>query len=235
MNAAIATRTMLMATTLVVGGCYRGGPQPAGDDVEPSRPDRVPGEDDDDGDGGSSSDDGANSGEPGHHGEGEVEEAAGRRMRRMSAAQFHRSLVTVTRQPWPLFEEYAGAMGQADFAEITDEGRELSVTFDKFVHDAALHSCSAAISADLAGGDAGTIMRWVDVSERDLVKIRRNLDYLMLRFLGQEMKAEDARVEPWMELLVAEPDEGELDDALMRERWTAVCMGLVTHPDFVTY
>ena len=30
-----ATRTMLMATTLVMGGCYRGGPQPAGDDVEP--------------------------------------------------------------------------------------------------------------------------------------------------------------------------------------------------------
>jgi hypothetical protein len=159
-------------------------------------------------------------------------------MRRMTAEQFHRSLVTVTGQEWPLFEKYAEAMGRADFAEITDEGRELSVTFDKFVHDAALHTCSAAIAEDGDGSDSGTtgtVMRWVSVSERETKKIRRNLDYLMLRFLGQEMRDEDPRVEPWMNLLTAEPDEGELDDELMRERWTAVCIGLVTHPDFITY
>lgn len=224
----------MMAAALVVAGCYQGGPQIADDGLEPAPPPgRVPA--DDDGDDGEPGDDGADDGEPGHHGEGDAEEPAGRRMRRMTAAQFHRSLVMVTGQPWPLFDDYAGAMGQADYAEITDEGRELSVTFDKFVHDAALHSCAAAIAADGDGSDAGTVMRWVTVSERDLVKIRRNLDYLMLRFLGQEMDAEDPRVEPWMDLLVAEPDEGELDDALMRERWTAVCIGLVTHPDFVTY
>lgn len=211
-------------------------------DIEPVPPGRVPtaddaGGDDDDEPG---DDDGPDSGEPGHHGEGEVDEPPGRHMRRMTAAQFHRSLVTVTGQPWPYFDELAGAMGQADFAEITDESRELSVTFDKFVHDAALHSCAAAIAADGSGSDAGTVMRWVTVAERDLVKIRRNLDYLMLRFLGQEMAAEDPRVEPWMDLLTAEPhegepDEGEIDDELMRERWTAVCIGLVTHPDFMTY
>lgn len=228
----------MMAAALVVAGCYQGGPQLADDGIEPAPPPgRVPPSDDGEpgDDGEPSDDDGADSGEPGHHGEGDAEEPAGRRMRRMTAAQFHRSLVTVTGQPWPLYEQYAGAMGQADFAEITDEGRELSVTFDKFVHDAALHSCAAAIAADGDGSDAGTIMRWVSVSERDLVKIRRNLDYLMLRFLGQEMGDDDTRVEPWMDLLTAEPDEGELDDELMRERWTAVCIGLVTHPDFMTY
>lgn len=233
----ITTRSLLMATALTVAGCYQGGPRPAGED-DPDPPGRVPGgaDDDDGGDGGGgSSDDGADSGAPGHHGEGEAEGPAGRRVRRMTAAQFHRSLITVTGQPWPLFDEYAGAMGRADFAEITDEGRELSVTFDKFVHDAALHSCAAAIAADLESPGAGTIMRWVAISERDEVKVRRNLDYMMLRFLGQEMRSEDPRTEPWMKLLLASPSAGELDDALMRERWTAVCMGLVTHPDFVTY
>lgn len=222
----------MLAAALAVAGCYRGGAQVSDEDPPPGG---VP--DDSEGSG-SSSDDGADSDEPGHHGQGEVDEPVGRSMRRMTAAQFHRSLVTVTGQPWPLFDEYAAAMGQADFAEITDEGRELSVTFDKFVHDAALHSCAAAIAADGDGSDSGTtgtVMRWVTVSERDLVKIRRNLDYLMLRFLGQEMDDEDSRVEPWMALLTAEPGEGELDDALMRERWTAVCIGLVTHPDFLTY
>jgi len=242
------TRMLSIAAMLVAAGCYQGGPQLADDEVEPAPPGRVPppadggepsdgrepGDGDDDGD-----DDGADSGEPGHHGEGEVEETIGRRMRRMTAAQFHRSLVTVTGQPWPLFDEYAAAMGQADFAEITDEGRELSVTFDKFVHDAALHSCAAAITADLDGASPATILRWVDVSERDLVKIHRNLDYLMLRFLGQEMGEEDPRVEPWLALLTQSPSEDDpeaaIDDALMRERWTAVCIGLATHPDFLTY
>jgi hypothetical protein len=230
------TRSLLMIAALAGPGCYTGGPQVAGEDEDP--PGRVPtggGSEDD----GSATDDGADSGEPGHHGEGEAEEPAGRRMRRMTAIQFHRSLVTVTGQPWPFFDEFARAMGQADYAEITEEGLELSVTFDKFVHDAALHSCAAAIAADLAGSDAGIVLRWVAVSERDEVKIRRNLDYMMLRFLGQEMQDEDPRVEPWMTLLTASPDEdepfGDIDDELMRERWTAVCMGLVTHPDFVTY
>lgn len=226
----------MMAAALVVAGCYQGGPMIAGEDIEPAPPPgRVPTDDDEGDDDGEPSDDGPDSGEPGHHGEGDADEPPGRHMRRMTAAQFHRSLVTVTGQPWPHFDEFAGAMGQADFAEITDESRDLSVTFDKFVHDAALHSCAAAIAADGDGSDAGIVMRWVGVAERDLVKIRRNLDYLMLRFLGQEMADEDPRVEPWMDLLTAEPDEGEIDDELMRERWTAVCIGLVTHPDFMTY
>lgn len=228
-------RRMLMAATLVVAGCYQGGPQIAGDDVDPSLPGRVPGQGDDDADGGADDDGADDGGEPGHHGQGDADDPIGRRVRRMSAAQFHRSLVTVTGQAWPLFDEYAAAMGQADFAEITDESLELSVTFDKFVHDAALHACGAAIAADVAGQSPAVVMRWVSVAERDEVKIRRNLDYLMLRFLGHEMGADDPRVDPWMDLLTAEPEQGELDDALMRERWTAVCIGLVTHPDFVTY
>ncbi|MCA9708117.1 MAG: hypothetical protein KDK70_19855 [Myxococcales bacterium] len=195
-------------------------------------PGRVPAEIADSGE-----DDGDDSGAPGHHGEGDAETPAGRRVRRMSADQFHASLVMVTGQPWPSFAEYAGAMGKADFAEITEEGRELSVTFDKFVHDAAMYSCDAAVEADVAaaGAGAGVVLRWAELSDRDQTVIRRNLDYLVLRFLGQEMKPDDVRVEPWMNLLTATPDEGELDDALMQERWTAVCVGLVTHPDFVTY
>ncbi len=227
----IEIRMLLAAGTLAVAGCYTGANPQGQDDLDP--PGRVPVEDDD-----VERDDGAgpDSGEPGHHGEGDADTPGGRRVRRMSAAQFHASLTTVTGQPWPLFEEYAGAMGQADFAEITEEGRELSVTFDKFVHDAALYSCNAAVEADLAGGSAGTVLRWLDVSERDSEIIRRNLDYLMLRFLGQQMgEGDDPRVEPWMNLLTATPDSGEIDDALMQERWTAVCIGLVTHPDFVTY
>ncbi|MCH9681796.1 MAG: hypothetical protein K0V04_10215, partial [Deltaproteobacteria bacterium] len=141
----MTTRLLLMATALSVSGCYRGGPGMA-DDADDIPPGRVPADGGDaDGD-----DDGADDGEPGHQGEGDADDPPGRNIRRMSATQFHQSLTTVTGQAWPEFEDYAGAMGKADFAEITVEGRELSVTFDKFIHDAAMYSCTEAISADSA-------------------------------------------------------------------------------------
>ena len=230
---------LLVAAAWAVGGCYQGSARVTDVDEPGMLPGRVPAEVADSGE-----DDGDDSGAPGHHGEGDAETPAGRRVRRMSADQFHASLVMVTGQPWPSFAEYAGAMGKADFAEITEEGRELSVTFDKFVHDAAMYSCDAAVDADLSGDTAGTgagvVLRWAGLSDRDPEPLRRNLDYLMLRALGQAMADDDPRVDPWMHLLTAppnegEPNEGELDDALMQERWTAVCVGLVTHPDFLTY
>lgn len=225
------TRALPMAAILIVAGCYQG--VAPGDD--PDAPPRVPGADGGEDDGADDGeDDGADSGEPGHDPHGDAERDGGRKVRRMTAAQFHRSLVTVTGQPWPEYESFAGAMGRADFAEITEEGRELSVTFDKFVHDAAMYSCDAAVRADLDGASPATILRWAGPSERDDGAIRRNLDYLMLRFLGQQLRQDDRRADPWMELLTG-PAEGELDDALMIERWTAACIGLVTHPDFVTY
>ncbi|MCX4239199.1 hypothetical protein [Paraliomyxa miuraensis] len=227
----LTTRMVLVTAALVLAGCYEGVSGPGDLDELPGR---VPGADGE-GEDPSDDDDGPDSGEPGHHDQGEIEDPAGRRVRRMTAQQFHRSLIAVTGQPWPAFDDYAAAMGKADFAEITDEGREISVTFDKFVHDAALHSCTAAIDADLEGTSAGTVMRWTKPTDRDEVVIRRNLDYLMLRFLGQETKPTDPRVDPWMNLLTHEPSDGEIDDGLMIERWTAVCVGLVTHPDFVTY
>ncbi|MEX1363137.1 MAG: hypothetical protein AB1Z98_08430 [Nannocystaceae bacterium] len=229
----MTTRVLLTATLLAAAGCYQ-GIDPVDDLAGPPRVPGAGGDEDDDVEDDGAQDDGADSGEPGHHGEGDADAPAGRRVRRMSASQFHRSLVEVTGQPWPEYERFAGAMGRADFSEITEEGRELSVTFDKFVHDAALYSCSAAVAADVAGQQPAIVLRWAEVSDRDEAALRRNLEYLMLRSLGQQVREDDPRVEPWMDLLTG-PTEERLDDALMAELWTAVCVGLVTHPDFVTY
>ena len=220
----------LIACTAALMGCYQGGARPS---VETNAGDDARADDgDDDGD-----DDGAASGEPSQDGEGDADAPSGRHIRRMTADQFHASLVTVTGQPWPAFEEYAAALGKADYARITREGRDFTITFDKFAHDAAMYSCPAAIAADLDGtSNPRVILRWAELDERDPTKIRRNLDYLVLRFLGQQMhQSDDPRVDPWMKLLLAAPHEGEIDDELMRERWTAVCAGLLTHPDFASY
>ena len=228
---------LIIVYSLVGSGCYRGLGGTPGDTSAVSgaasegRPQQVDGLVDNSA---SSGGDSAGEGAPGHHGEGDAELSDGRRVRRMTADQFHRSLVIVTGQPWPEFPEFAATMGRADYAEITEQGREISVTFDKFAHDAATYSCNAAVTADLAGGP-GVMLRHATVADRDIATLRANLSYLMVRVLGQEMGAEDSRMKIWTDLLLADPADGTLSNELMQERWTAVCIGLLTHPDFFTY
>jgi len=220
--------------SLSLGACYRGtdGGVASGSSSAEGGPGGADGSDSD-----SAGDPGADSGPPGNQGEGDAENPQGRQLRRMTATQFHNSLAKATGQPWPSFDEYAATMGKADFAEITAEGRELSVTFDKFAHDAANYTCDAAVDADLSEMPPASpvILRHATVADRDATLLRTNVNYLALRFLGQVMRDDDARVDPWLTVLTTPPTEGEFTDEIMAERWKAVCIGLVTHPDFVTY
>lgn len=165
---------------------------------------------------------------------GDAELPAGRRLRRMSADQFVASLEVATGQRWSDYERFAAAMGRADYGEITEEGLELNVTFEKLVEDAARATCDDAVRADVDGGEV--ILRHVSIADRDEAAYVANLEYLFLRFLGQPLAEGDTRLDPWLALLNAPPADGaELTDTTMRRRWTAVCVGLVTHPDFVSY
>ncbi len=171
---------------------------------------------------------------------GPAELPPGRALRRMSAAQFRDSLEVATGQAWADYETYAAALGRADFAEVTEEGTEFNVTFEKLVEDAARETCAAAVEADLDEG-GNIILRRVSIEERSPSAFRANLEYLLLRFWGaSNFIDDDPRLAPWMTLLEAptfddEGEEAERTDAVMAERWAAVCVGLVTHADFVAY
>lgn len=163
---------------------------------------------------------------------GPAEIAAGRRIRRLTAEQFHRSLEVATGQTWSRYATFAAALGRPDFGDITDEGRDLSITFDKLVHDAARETCAEAVAADRRGGDV--VLRAATVADRDEALWTANLQYLYRRFLGFAIDdAADPRLAPWLTLLRGA--EAAATDDVMAARWTAVCVGLATHPDFLTY
>lgn len=172
-------------------------------------------------------------GRPDPNGEGPAEFPIGRKIRRMTADQFARSLHVATGQQWPGFAKFAAALGQADFAEITAHDRSLSVTFDKFIHDAALSTCRAAITNDLETGDT-VILRHSTLMGDDTA-LRANLAYLMLRFLAVDVPTNDERLDPWLAVLNAPSQLKLSEDEIRRERWVAVCVGLATHVDFITY
>ncbi|MEM6954600.1 MAG: hypothetical protein AAF645_02895 [Myxococcota bacterium] len=163
---------------------------------------------------------------------GPADLAPGRTLRRMTASQFNASLTVATGQVWDDFERYAAALGRADFAEITEEGTEFNVTFEKLVEDAARETCRDAVEADLDGASPAVILRHAAVEDAGEAVFRENLAYLLLRFQG---KTDEGAQAPWLALLQAPADDEMNDAQRMQARWTAVCVGLVTHPDFVAY
>ncbi|MEM1417147.1 MAG: hypothetical protein AAGH15_19775 [Myxococcota bacterium] len=166
---------------------------------------------------------------------GTAENPSGRRLRRLTANQFYRSLEVATGQSWAEYERFASSLGRPDFAEVTEEGMELSMTFAKFVDDAARATCRDAIEADRASGAPGVILRDALITDRDPAVLEENLRYLFLRFLGQALPAGDPALEPYLRILTLNELDRDLRDDEMRDRWWAVCVGLASHTDFLTY
>ena len=233
---------------VLLSACYAGtGFQSETDDSADGLPSGEAGDAEDTGndpDDADDADDDGDSGSPNPDGEGPAELPQGRQIRRLTADQFVRSLEKVTEQPWPDYELYAAAMGKADFAEITEHDRNLSVTFEKFANDAAIATCRAAVDSD-AMGETDAILRFatLDVEEGGELAplletdIRANVQYLFLRFLGDEVALDSPLVDPWVELVLAPMITDDETTALdvQRERWAAVCVGFATHVDFITY
>lgn len=57
---------------------------------------------------------------------------------------------------------------------------------------------------------------------------RRDLGSLRLRYPGHLLPPDDPRVQPWMDPF--EAASGEQGSTLIA--WSAVCLALITHPDF---
>ena len=165
-----------------------------------------------------------------------------KRIRRLTADQFFASLEVATGQRWDDQEEFAATLGRPDFAEVTVEGREMSVGFAKLAGDAARETCRRAVEQDRNTADAAarTILRRIGSTEQldpfD-ANVGDNLRYLVLRFHGVYATDDaDRRLQPWFTLLqdgLSATDEGRFAEA--EDRWIAVCTGLALHPDFLTY
>jgi len=165
-----------------------------------------------------------------------------KRIRRLTADQFFASLEIATGQRWDDQEQFAATLGRPDFAEVTVEGREMSVGFAKLAGDAARETCRRAVEQDRNTADAAAraiLPRIGNIDQLDPfdANVGDNLRYLVLRFHGVYATDDaDRRLQPWFTLLqdgLSATDEGRFAEA--EDRWVAVCTGLALHPDFLTY
>lgn len=174
---------------------------------------------------------------------GPAEPGSTRRVVRLTADQLAESLFVTTGQRWTLYEANAALLGRPDYVQTTDDDRQLSVAVERLMGDAARATCAAAITADArlpVASEDRAILRGIDVASPDPDARLTNLRRLVLRFHGHRIRSnDDPRLTPWRELLDAPITPGDVSARTAAEvetlRWRGLCVGLATHPDFLTY
>jgi len=167
--------------------------------------------------------------------EGAFSEAPTRARRRMDLDQLSASLDRVTGGiGWTerrggsdrdQFEELSGTLGKPDYVEITTEDLEPSALFQKFLDDAARSVCAKVVDRDRGAAPAERLLA------RQGETVEASLRRLLLRFHGRRLPVDAPELEHWRWLVRSTTHVAGNEE----EAWRAVCVGLLTHPDFYSY
>ncbi len=161
---------------------------------------------------------------------------------RMTIDQLEANVLNVTDGlPWLTpagknsWEANKSAFGVPDYMVSVLEIREPTLLFDKLVGDMARNICPVLLQNELAKAPEDRIFL-TDVqpdatyeSAPDAVEL--NLSRLVLRYHGRYFPPGDSRLSPWVTLFA----EGSKLTNDTTAAWTAVCVGLLIHPDFSSY
>ncbi len=167
--------------------------------------------------------------------EGAFEEAPTRARRRMDLDQLSASLSRVTdglgwTEGGPgaerdQLEELSSTLGKPDYVEITTEDLEPSALFQKFLDDAARSICAKVVDRDRGAAPAERLLA------REGETVDGSLRRLLLRFHGRHLSVDAPELEHWRWLVRSTAHVAGSEE----EAWRAVCVGLLTHPDFYSY
>jgi hypothetical protein len=177
--------------------------------------------------------------------------------RRLSVAQLKASIPVVlgtdtTGSPvsWKVgkvdgFDARAAALGVANFTSVSEENLEPSPLYLKFMSDMARDVCNRAIAADAVRSQASerVLERFVgltDTVSQNQAAVDQNLKYLKLIFHGVKVPdADDGPIAPLRTLFDATvkgaAGTSAITESHVREGWRAVCVALLTAPEFHLY
>ncbi len=195
-------------------------------------------------------------------------DGVGRAARRLNVPQFRLSLIAAVGVSWTqprrynsvesptgviddpasdMLEVLARTLGEPDYDQFTAEAIDPNTTFSKLVGDAARKSCRDGITADIARPAAQRfLLRYVterDTAAANETAVRRNLQYLLLRFWSRTVTPTDAMLTPLVRLFTTastapvqgNPAMGGFAAGTPADGWRAVCIALVTDNQFLTY
>jgi hypothetical protein len=172
--------------------------------------------------------------------------ASSRELRRLTIDQLQASISRVTGGlSWrngntDEFERLKTTLGVPNYLDTTNEDLDASLVFQKFLGDGVRAVCTEAIANDtLMEREDRVMVRFVEMSQdwesaddEGKAAIDENLRYMKLRITGRYVAPDDevgvARLR-WLFRSVARAT-GETDRA-----WRAVCVGLMSSPEFYLY
>lgn len=191
-------------------------------------------------------------GAPGPDAEAPPVEEASQALRtagRMRVEQIRRSLETITgglrweedfgQGPTDMLRILGPTMGEPDYLLVTEENLEPSLIIAKFMQDASHRVCTRWLDRD-AAADAGerTFVHhaeaWTSTAAAD---VDASLRGLMLRFFARYLPPDgsgDAAIADLRELFVNASSTATAGSEA-RDGWLAVCIALMTDPEFVVY
>ncbi|MCB9668729.1 MAG: hypothetical protein H6734_04555 [Alphaproteobacteria bacterium] len=166
--------------------------------------------------------------------------SAGRPRRRMNVDQLSDAIEHVTGYAWVeadqrLFDRLSGTLGKPEFLDSTEEDLAPGLLFQKFLDDAAKQTCRRRASDDgVLPVEQRVLVTPADPHADpglDPEATRATLKRALLRFHGRTLADDDPDLARW---------EWLVNTAYARTgtgivAWRAVCVGLITHPDFYSY
>jgi hypothetical protein len=145
----------------------------------------------------------------------------------------------------PALDRLSDVLGEADYANRTDDNLEPSPLYVKFMDAAARDVCNRALTADALRTDPTTRVLTRHVEKTDSVQtnaagIDANLRYLKLRLHGvKAQEGDDTLIAPlrtlFTDTVTAAASGGTVDEYDVKEGWRVVCVALVTAPEFHLY
>jgi hypothetical protein len=187
---------------------------------------------------------GMGGGQPPHPDMGVAEQGLNRTVGRMTIEQLARSIPVVTgglrwtedfgQGPVDMLEVLAPTLGAPDYLLVTEENLEPSIIVAKFLQDASHRICVRWIAEDRQKPLAErTFVRHEDWESLDPADVNTTLRALKLRFFARKVE-DDEQIRPLRELFqnassTAAPGNGA------RDGWLAVCIALMTDPEFILY
>ena len=141
------------------------------------------------------------------------------------------------------FDTFNDTLGVPDYINSSAEDLTVTLLFEKFLDDAARDVCRRMTNREAGegrpyDGEPSGIFDPVDVSstENTPTQISTTLANLLLRFHGRHLAPDDPRLDPLRDLYGRlESAVAEAETPVTRRAWEAVCITLMTHPDFYTY
>ncbi|MEC7987802.1 MAG: hypothetical protein VX278_21720 [Myxococcota bacterium] len=163
------------------------------------------------------------------------EEEAYRNKKRMGVAQVKASMERISGIEWKvantdMWDKYGSTLGVPDYQQVVTEDLSPSIMFQKFLDDAAIHTCKNWIENEYSG-EQRLFFSEIEPGELDAVKTRSNIAALRQQIHGVAIDENEEIVNSLVDLhaLVIQRTSDP------KSAWKTVCVGLFTHPEFFIY